>query len=915
MMNAKKKLFLLDGMALAYRSHYTLMRNPPTTSTGMNTATVFVFTNTLLDILLNAKPTHLAAVFDTPEPTHRHRIFPEYKAQRAAMPEDLSVALPYLFRLCEAFNLNVIRVPGWEADDVIGTLAKQAEEEDFSTFMVTPDKDFGQLVSERTVICKPGRTSAGLEIQGINEILEKWKIDKVEQVIDILGLTGDTSDNIPGVPGIGEKTAQKLIGEYGSVENLLDHIDDLKGKQKENLSTYRGQALLSKSLVTIEQQVPLDLKPKDLKLRDWNESALKSLFKELEFKVIGKRLFGNDFEADVTAAAEDETPDNLKTIQDLPHDYRFVDSKKKRQGLVQELCKQKEFCFDIETTELDAKACGLVGLAFSFKPHTGFYVPLPEDRDGAIEILEEFGEPLSNPSIAKVGHNLKFDLSVLFWHGLKVEGPLYDTLVAAHLAVPDLRRNLDSLSQTLLQYRPMPISDLIGEKGKEQLSMRDVAPDRVADYAVEDADITLQLWQILQSKIKEMNQEKVFHEVESPLIPILVDMEHSGIRLDVEVLKTLSQDLGQEIEETAKRIFELAGEEFNLNSPKQMGTIFFEKLQLDPKARRTQKTKQYQTNERVLTRLANRHEIVQRVLEYRECTKLKSTYLDMLPGAVFPETGRVHTTYEQAVTATGRMQSSNPNLQNIPIRGEQGREIRKAFVAKNEDFTLMSADYSQIELRISAELSGDKGMLRGFEDGEDIHTTTSMKIYEVDAEHVTAEMRRKAKTVNFGIIYGISAFGLADRLDISRAEGASLIEHYFEQYPGVRDYMDRTVEFAREHGFVETMTGRRRYIHDIHSRNAPARNAAERNAINSPIQGSAADMIKIAMVNIHRALGERDLKTKMLLQVHDELVFDLHKGERDTIPPLVKDAMLNAIPLKVPIVVEIGFGENWLDAH
>ena len=908
-----KKLFLLDGMALAYRSHYAMLRNPPTTSIGMNTAAVFVFTNTLLDIVRNAKPTHLAVVFDTPEPTHRHRIYPEYKAQRDAMPEDLSAAMPYLFRLCDAFNMNVIRIPGWEADDVIGTLAEQAEAEDFRTFIVTPDKDFGQLVSEKTVLCRPGRTSGGMDILGTEQILERWKIGSVQQVVDILGLTGDASDNVPGVPGIGEKTAQKLISDYGTVENLLNHLDCLKGRQKENLSLHRDQALLSKRLVTIERQVPLEVKPSDLELRRWNEAALKALFRELEFNALGKRLFKDDFDADPASVGE-EAGNELKTIRDTPHDYRLADSKEKREDLIKALSEQKAFCFDIETTKLDAKACGLVGLAFSFKPHSGFYVPLPEDREGAIRMLEAFHGVFTDPDIAKIGHNLKFDLSVLKWHGHRVEGPLYDTLVAAHLAVPNLRRNLDALSQALLRYRPMPISDLIGEKGKDQLSMRDVSAERVAEYASEDADITFQLWGVLRSRLDETNQKKVFSEVESPLIPVLVDMEYHGIRLDVEVLEILSEALGREIDRTAGRIFELSGEAFNLNSPKQMGTIFFEKLKLDPHARRTQKTKQYQTNERVLTRLANRHEIARKVLQYRESTKLKSTYLDTLPRSVFSETGRVHTTYEQAVTATGRMQSSNPNLQNIPIRGEQGREIRKAFVSQ-EGYLLMSADYSQIELRISAELSSDEGMLQGFQNEEDIHNTTGMKIYGVDEADLTPEMRRKAKTVNFGIIYGISAFGLADRLDVSRVEGASLIDQYFEQYPGVRDYMDRTIEFARENGYVETITGRRRYLPDIHSRNAIARKAAERNAINSPIQGTAADMIKIAMIKIHGAFQERDLETKMLLQVHDELVFDLHRSEADVVPGLVKEAMLTAIPMKVPIVVEVGFGENWLDAH
>ena len=918
-----KRLFLLDGMALVYRAHFAMSRNPITSSLGMNTSATLVFTNTLLDILNKQDPTHIGVVFDTPEPTHRDKLFPEYKAQREAMPEDLSRSMPYIFRICEAFNLPILRVPGWEADDVIGTLAERSKTEGVTTYMVTPDKDFGQLVSDRILICKPARAGGGMEVLGVREVLDRWKIERVEQVTDIFGLMGDSIDNVPGVPGIGEKTAQKLIGQFGSLENLLDHVSELKGKQRENLETYRDQALLSKELVTIDRNVPLEISLPDLQRREWDSERLMEIFNELEFNVLGKRLFGDAFQAGPKSpppepgeAAGGTVPSReVKTIQEVPHSYCLVDTPDERRGLIQMLSLQPLFCFDTETTGLDSKTCGLIGMAFSFEAHSGTYVPLPEDRDEVVSILEEFRPVFENPSIEKVGHNLKFDLSVFSWHGIRMRGRLFDTMLAAHLAAPDLRRTLDYLAEALLGYRPISISDLIGEKGEDQLSLRELPLEKVVDYAAEDADITFQLSGILRPMLSEKNQERVFNEVECPLIPVLVNMEFEGIRMDAEVLRNLSDELRAEIDITAERIFELAGERFNLNSSQQLGNIFFDKLKLDPAARRTQKTKQYQTNELALTRLAQNHEIVQKVLYYRLCTKLKSTYLDMLPGTIFPKTGRVHTHYEQAVTATGRMQSHGPNLQTIPVRSEQGREIRKAFVPRNDAFTLLSADYSQIELRIAAELSGDEGMLEIFRSGGDIHTATAMKIYGLDEEDVTADMRRESKMVNFGIIYGISPFGLSERLDIPRPQAAELIEQYFAQYPGARKYMDETIAFARENGFVETITGRRRYLRDIDSRNAATRKAAERNAINSPIQGSAADMIKIAMVTIHRELNERKFKTKMLLQVHDELVFDLHKDEIDAIPPIVEKAMKHAIPMKVPIVVEMGFGDNWLGAH
>ena len=923
---ADSKLFLLDGMALVYRGHFAFMRNPRMTSTGMNTSTLFVFANTLLDIVEREKPSHLAVVFDTSEPTHRHNLYPEYKAQREAMPEDLSAALPYIDRMCDAFNVPVIRMPGWEADDVIGALAKVAESEGMTTYMVTPDKDFAQLVSETTFICKPGKAGGDAEILGVPEILDQWQIDRVEQVIDILGLMGDASDNVPGVPGIGPKTAQKLIAQYDSVENLLEHLDDLKGKQRETLENHRDQALLSKKLVTIERDVPLEVELDDLLARERDRDKLRALFLELEFNALGKRFFGDDFSAGPqqslnfggeTTAPVADIAEHFKTIGDVPHDYRLVDTPEKRAELIALLKQQPAFCFDTETTGLDPKTCEIVGLAFSFKAHTGYYVALPEDREETRAILDAFAPALGDPEIEKIGHNLKFDLAVLRWKNVEVKGRLFDTMLAAYVATPELRRNMDYLSQALLGYRPVKITELIGEKTKDaaQKSMREVPVDQVAEYAAEDADITFQLSEVFRPKIEEMGQERVFTDIECPLVPVLTQMECEGIRLNVETLHALSEELTGEIAHTEKIIFEMAEETFNLNSPKQLGEILFDKLNLDAGARRTGKTKQYQTNEAVLQRLAHRHEIVEKILHYRTCAKLKSTYLDTLPGAVFKGTGRLHTHYEQAVTATGRLQSHDPNLQNIPIRTEMGREIRKAFIPRGNDYTLLSADYSQIELRVAAELSGDETMMAVFRAGGDIHTATAVKIYGLGEDYVTDEMRRQAKTVNFGIIYGISAFGLAERLDISRYQAADLIDQYFAQFPGAKRYMDETVAFAQEHGYVETMTGRRRYLRYITSRNATTRKAAERNAINSRIQGTAADMIKLAMIRIYNAFAVRDLKTRMLLQVHDELVFDLHKDERDIVPPIVEDAMQHAIPMRVPIVVEMGTGQNWLEAH
>ncbi|MAF12722.1 DNA polymerase I [Candidatus Poribacteria bacterium] len=917
MADTGKKLFLLDGMALVYRAHFALIRNPRIASTGMNTSAVFACTNTLLQILGKEEPTHIAAVFDTPEPTMRHKEYPEYKAQREAMPEDLSDCLPYVFRMFEAFNIPVIKQPGFEADDIIGTLALQADAQGFQTFMVTPDKDFAQLVSETAFMYKPGKSGSGAEVLGVPEILESWEIENVDQVRDILGLWGDTSDNIPGVPGIGEKTSKKLVAQFGSMENLLESTHELKGKQKENLETFADQARLSKRLVTIVRDVPLEHAVDDLVRRSPDDEALKQLFVEMEFRTLGRRMFGEDFDMTLQRSTNDAAADAdiaVRAAADIEHTYEIVEGAEARATLIAKLLEQDAVCFDSETTGLDSKECEIVGFAFSFAERTGFYVPFPEDKDANRAVLDEFRPFFDSEDVLTVGHNLKYDLSVLRWHGVAVSGPLFDTMLAAHLATPELRRSMDYLAEALLAYRPMSISDLIGERGEEQQTLREVPVEQVAEYAAEDADITYQLFRKYEPLLKEMGQERVFHDIECPLIPALVEMEYEGIRLEAPVLERLSGELADDIEMAEARIYELAGEEFNLGSPKQLGELLFGKMELDPNAKKT-KTGQFATNEQVLARLAPEHEIVAQVLDYRASTKLKSTYVDTLPGAVYERTGHIHTHYEQAVTATGRMQSSGPNLQNIPIRREKGQEIRRAFVPRGPEFTLLAADYSQIELRLAAELSGDEGMRAAFLNNEDIHTATALKLHDVEPEDVTREMRDRAKTVNFGIIYGISAFGLAQRLNIPRGEAAELIDSYFAQYPGVRQYMDDTIEFTREHGYAETILGRRRYLRDIASRNATTRQAAERNAINSRIQGSAADMIKIAMSRIHRELDARGLRTRMLLQVHDELVFDMHRDEQGVVMPLVEDAMVNALDVSVPIVVEMGTGESWLEAH
>jgi DNA polymerase-1 len=928
-----KRLFLLDGMALVYRAHFALVRNPIITASGQNTSAIFGFANTLLYLIQHRKPTHLAVVFDTAAPTVRHKMYPAYKANRDAMPEELSAAIPVVKQLVEAFNIPVIECDGYEADDIIGTLAAEAEREgDIETFMVTPDKDFAQLVDVRTYMLKPGRKGNDDALLGLDEIRQQWQVEKPGQVIDILGLWGDASDNIPGVPGIGEKTAKNLIAQYGSIENLLAHSGELKGKQKENVEAFADQARLSRKLAEIIVDAPVELDLAELELGERNDGVLQKLFIELEFNSLGKRLFGQDFQAGRGfVAGEGKTPEletgagsvgaGLKTVDEVPHDYRNIEAgdKKGRAAFIAELEKQQVFCFDTETSSLDVRDTQLIGMAFSWQAHQGIYVALPTDETAAGKVLAEFRGVFENKTTEKVGHNLKFDLAVLRWKGIQVQGKLFDTMLAHTLVDPDRKHQMDQISEAYLGYSPVSIESLIGVKADKdgQLSMLDIVEEKseeIAEYAAEDADVTWQLAEILRGKLADAGQERVFYDIECPLTPVLVGMEAEGIRVDTEVLKKIGSELETQISALEESISSAAGHAFNLNSPKQLGEVLFDELKLLEKPRKT-KTGQYKTDEKVLSTLAVDHEIVRNILDYREATKLKNTYVDTLPEAIFQPTGRVHTTFLQMMTVTGRLASNHPNLQNIPIRTEQGRAIRGAFVARDEKHLLLSADYSQIELRVMASLSGDPAMTEAFCAGLDIHSATAARVYGVGLDEVDSEMRRTAKMVNFGIIYGISAFGLSQRLGIPRGEAAEIIEEYLKQYAGVKAFMEKTVESARESGFVETLSGRRRYLPRIADRNAMVRSAAERTAINTPIQGTAADMIKLAMVKVDKALKNQQLATRMVLQVHDELVFDLVCGEESAVIELVEDCMKTALPLDVPIVVETGVGKSWLEAH
>lgn len=933
-----KKLFLLDGMALIYRAYFALSKTPRITSTGLNTGAVMGFTNTLLEVLKNQQPSHIAVVFDTDAPTARHIEFEAYKAHREKMPEDLSTSIPYIHRLIEGFNIPIITMDGYEADDIIGTLAKKAEKENFQVYCMTPDKDFGQLVSDNIFIYKPARMGNGAEVQGVPEILDKWEITDVCQVIDILGLWGDAVDNIPGIPGIGEKTAKKLVQEYGSVEGIIANAYQLKGKMRENVENFAAQGMISKKLATILLDVPIELDEKALELESPNKDILEPLFAELEFRTLGKRVFGDDFsilekntssngQMDLfavqtttvninTAITAVESKENtaVNNIHNTTHEYILVNTTEEQEKLAQELTTKDSFCFDTETTGLDANLADIVGLSFSIETGKAYYIPTPANREEAQAIVDIFKPALENPAIEKIGQNIKYDMLLLARYGVKVQGALFDTMLAHYLIDPDTRHGMDVLAENYLNYKPVSITELIGGKGKKQGNMRDVDADLIKEYAAEDADITLQLKNIFQPLLIETNTLQLAQEVEFPLVYVLAEIERNGVKIDVPALGEFSKTLEQDIRNLEESIFEKAGVNFNIASPKQLGEILFDKLQLDPKAKKT-KTGQYKTGEDVLLALAHKSDIVQDILNFRQLQKLKSTYVDSLPELINPETGLIHTSYNQAVAATGRLSSTNPNLQNIPIRTERGREVRKAFIPRSPENVILSADYSQIELRLIAELSKDQNMLDAFSQGHDIHRATAAKVYRMDFDAVTSEQRRNAKAVNFGIIYGQSAFGLSQNLGISRKEASDMINEYFNQYTGIKKYMSDAVEFAKEKGYVETILKRRRYLRDINSANMTVRGFAERNAINAPIQGSAADLIKIAMIAIQKEIEQQELIGKMIMQVHDELVFDVPKHEVEIFKSIIVDKMTNAIKTSVPLIVEIGEGKNWLEAH
>jgi len=931
-----KRLFLLDAYALIFRAYYALIRNPRITSKGKNTNAQFGFTNTIIELINNQKPTHMAVCFDTAEPTERHTDFTDYKANRQEAPEDIIAAVPDIKRIIQGLNIPIIESHGYEADDVIGTLSKQAEKLGYDVYMVTPDKDYGQLVSDKIKIYKPGYQGGDVEIMGPKEVCEKWCIESVDQVVDMLGLMGDAVDNIPGIAGVGQKTACKLLTEYKTLENVLANADNIKGALGEKIRKGKEDAIISKKLATIITSVPVEFHEEDFLLKEWNKDALKEVFAELEFKTIGRRLLGEDafgdaggkktvVQADLfgNASTATETPEVINVVQpannihNTPHEYELVESDGEFQNMLDALNKANEISFDTETTSIDANDADLVGLSFCIEKGKGWYVPVPPgNTEGTKAILSKFEGLFNNPEKVWIGHNIKYDLLMLKWYGFELKGKIFDTLLAAYLIDPEGKNNMDWLSAKYLNYEPIHIEELIGKKGKTQGNMKDVELEKIKEYAVEDADVTLQFKNVFIPKMEQCDVRRVFDEVENPLVPVLMNMEYEGVRIDVEFLNEYSRVLEIEARVHEEKVYEAAGVKFNLGSPRQLGEVLFEKLKLDPKAKKT-KTGQYATGEDVLRKLAVVHPVAEDILAYREYTKLRSTYVDALPLLINRRTGRVHTTYGQAVAVTGRLASNNPNLQNIPIKTERGREIRKAFIPRDENHVLVSADYSQIELRIVAALSGDDAMCNAFRQNKDVHTATAAKVYGVEEEAVTKEMRRKAKSVNFGIIYGQGAFGLAENLGISRTEAKTIIDNYKKEFSGITRYMDDMINFCREHGYVQTLMGRKRWLRDINSSNFTVRGYAERNAINSPIQGTAADMIKLAMVKLHKAMKDKGFKSRMILQVHDELVFDAVREEVNELQPLVIECMQTAmtLPNNVPVIAEVGTGLNWLEAH
>lgn len=966
-MSDQKRVFLVDAFALIFRGYYALIKNPRINSKGMDTSAIMGFMNSLLDVIKRERPDHLAVCFDKGGSADRVEMFEAYKANRDATPEAIKIAVPYIQEILKAMHIPIMVKEGYEADDVIGTLSKQAEKEGYKTFMVTPDKDFAQLVSENIFMYKP-RFGGGYDIWGVPEVQAKFEVTDPLQVIDFLGMMGDSSDNIPGLPGVGEKTAKKFLATYGSMENLLANTHELKGKMKEKVEGAKELGLLSKKLATIMLDVPVTFNAKDFELDQPDIEKVTELFNELEFRnllVNFTKTFAVDEEKNVASATnnhvastslsdhtsttlseqekgtkavkkpsnanadgqfdlfaapgtgnvtEEESNSGFKTIETTDHFYQHIDSPLSRKMLLKKLMQQTSVCFDTETTGLKALEVELVGIAFSYEIGKGYYVSFPENQDETKTILEEFRPFFESEGIEKIGHNLKYDIKVLSNYDMPVKGNLFDTMIAHYLINPDMRHNMDMLAETYLNYQPVSITELIGKKGKNQLTMRIVPVKEQTEYAVEDADITLQLKEHFTKELESGNVTTLFKDIETPLVSVLSAMEIEGININTEFLNGLSVELANDIERLEKSVYEQAGEEFNLASPKQLGIVLFEKLQLVKKPKKT-KTGQYATSEDILSYLAKEHQIIRDIQEFRQYKKLLSTYVDALPNEVNPKTGRIHTVYAQAVAATGRLSSNNPNLQNIPIRTERGREVRKAFIPRDENYVLLAADYSQIELRIIAALSEEETMMNAFKNGEDIHASTAAKVFNVPLEEVTREQRSNAKTVNFGIIYGVSAFGLSNQTDLSRSEAKELIETYYETYPKLKAYMSAQVDFAREHGYVETVLNRRRYLKDINSQNAMVRSGAERNAVNAPIQGSAADIIKLAMINIYNRFEKENFKSKMLLQVHDELVFDAHKDELEMIKPIIKQEMENAFKMAVPLDVEIGIGKNWLEAH
>ncbi len=928
MTDNKPKLFLLDAFALIYRSYFAFIRNPRFNSKGVNTSAMLGVTNTIVQVLEKEKPDFIGVVFDPSGPTFRHEQFPQYKANREEMPEDLRKSIPYIRKIIEGFNIPIIEKAGFEADDVIGTLAKEAERQGFVTYMMTPDKDYAQLVTENIFMFKPGKSGDDAEVWGIKEIQENFGISKTEQIIDILGLMGDSADNIPGCPGVGPKTAEKLIADYGSIDGVYQNIGQLKGKLQENLIQFEQQVRLSRELATIILDVPIEFNTKNLTRDPLNKEALTALFEELEFKGLSQRLGLKD--APVAAAPVERSfqgtlfdmgtvetapaAKNRESIETVPHQYYLVETALQRASLRAELSVQNEFCFDSETTGLDTQSAEIVCLSFAFRPHEAYCVTIPVNRAEAQKVIDEFREIFADENIIKIGQNIKYDMLMLSNYGIEVKGKLYDTMLAHYLIQPDLKHGLDYLCDIYLNYTKIPTEDLIGKKGKNQPTMRSVTPEKLRDYACEDADLTLQLKLKIDPDLDKFKVRELFETLEMPLVPVLVGMENAGVRINSEELNRYSKVLLGQIIQLEQEIIAMAGEQFNVSSPQQLGIILFEKLKIDPNAKKT-KTKQYSTAEEVLAQLSHKHPIIEKILDFRELKKLLSTYVEALPLLVNRRTGKIHTSYNQAIAATGRLSSVNPNLQNIPIRTLNGREIRKAFIPSDNEHTFLSADYSQIELRIMAALSGDEEMQKAFNEGKDIHSITASKIYKVPETEVDGDMRRKAKTANFGIIYGISSYGLSQRLNISRVEAKQLIDGYFENFPKIKLFMDKQIELARNQGFVQTIMGRRRYLSDINSANAVVRGMAERNAINAPIQGSAADIIKIAMINIHRQFETLKLKSKMVLQVHDELNFDVLKTELDEIKEIVKAEMEDAVEIGVKLTVEMNAAENWLDAH